>query len=210
MITPERIVYQTGAKEGKTVTFFHVDHTSRFALACSACHVEESCRTCHAAKPAENAALVTRRTPPGRTQLQAHARCATCHARDACAKCHSSAPPRTARFDHARVTGWALNRFHAPLACKQCHTMPAPPLIAPLRTTVSVDCEGCHKGWQKTFDHGKTGLALDEVHAGVDCVSCHADTSFRARPTCAGGCHTDKSYPAQKPGKVVPRAAAGR
>jgi len=34
--------------------------------------------------------------------------------------------PRTIGFDHGRRTGFALNRFHAPLQCKQCHTRQGP------------------------------------------------------------------------------------
>jgi hypothetical protein len=201
VVAPTRIVYETAAKEGKTVTFFHADHTDRFALACASCHVNETCRTCHSGKPAgaATATLLTRKTASGTTQARAHEKCAGCHAKDACATCHTSKEPRTASFDHALRTGWPLNRFHAPLACKQCHTTPAP------YTALKSDCESCHAGWQKKFEHARTGLALDDVHAGVECASCHEDKTFRAKPVC-GSCHTDKAWPAQKPGKVVGRA----
>lgn len=192
---PQRIVYETGAKEGKSVTFFHADHTQRFALACAACHQQQACRACHDSKRAgsENAVL-TVKTAAGLTDDQAHARCTACHARDACATCHKGMPTPTIGFDHGRRTGFALNRFHAPLACKQCHT------TSGVYARVAADCESCHKGWQAKFDHARTGLALDDQHAGTDCTGCHEDKTFRAPPTCTS-CHTDKTWPANKPGK---------
>ncbi len=201
-VAPTRIVYQTGAREGDLVTFFHAEHTGRFALACAACHQEQTCRTCHTARPAATAdpSSLTRRAALGRTAAQAHARCSACHAVTGCTTCHAARAATAARFDHARRTGWALNRFHAPLDCRQCHTAPGK-LTAP-----STDCESCHKGWQTRFDHRKAGLVLDDVHAGVECAGCHEDATFRARPVC-GGCHTDKAWPAQKPGRPVGRAA---
>ena len=200
---PVQVVYETRSMEGKTVTFFHKDHTDRFALPCADCHRQESCATCHGVKAAGGGALtfVSRRTRPGATHDEAHARCASCHAADACATCHTGTAVRTAGFDHKTRTGWALNRFHATLACQQCHTAPGK------FVRLNADCEGCHKGCQAKFDHARTGLALDELHAGADCVSCHEDKQFIASPTC-GGCHTDKSYPAQKPGKRVAGRAA--
>lgn len=198
---PERVIYETSAKEGKSVTFFHADHVKRFALACADCHQQESCRACHdRARRGTDAALVVRQTAKGLTDEQAHARCTTCHANAACATCHKGMPTPTIGFDHGRRTGFALNRFHAPLACKRCHT------AAGAYARVAADCESCHKGWQAKFDHARTGLALDDQHAGTDCVGCHEDKTFRAKPTCTS-CHTDKSWPAQQPGKRVAAAA---
>lgn len=201
---PDRIIYETGAKEGKTVTFFHADHTGRFALACAQCHQQESCRGCHDRKRVggDNAVL-NRRTAKGITEDQAHERCATCHAKDECSTCHKGMSPRTIGYDHGRRTGFPLTGVHAPLECKACHTAPGD------YRRVSPDCESCHKGWQTKFDHAKAGLALDEQHRDLDCSSCHEDKTFRAKPVCAS-CHDDKAWPAQKPGKVIPRPAAPR
>jgi hypothetical protein len=198
---PERVIYETGAREGKSVTFFHADHTGRFALACADCHQQQACRACHdRTRSGAGNAVLTRQTAKGLTDEQAHARCTTCHAKDACATCHKGMPTPTIGFDHGRRTGFALNRFHAPLTCKQCHTSPG------AFARVNADCESCHKGWQEKFDHAHTGLALDEQHKDAGCASCHADKKFTAPPTC-GGCHTDKSWPAQMPGKRVAGAA---
>jgi len=198
-VTPERIVYETGAKEGKTVTFFHKTHIDRFGLACAECHRQESCAGCHdRRKTGGDRSVLTRTTAAGLTDEQAHARCATCHARSECATCHKGMATPSIGFDHGRRTGFALNRFHAVLTCKQCHT------AAGGYARLNPDCESCHKGWQAKFNHAKTGLALDEQHKDFDCSSCHEDKTFRAKPVCTG-CHTDKAWPAQKPGQSAPK-----
>lgn len=202
-VAPERVVYETGAKEGKTVTFFHTDHTKRFALGCADCHQQQSCATCHDRKRALGAAVITRQTAKGLSDEQAHERCATCHAKDECAVCHKGMPARTIGFDHGRRTGFPLNTFHAALDCKTCHTAPG------AYTRVKSDCEGCHKGWQAKFDHAKTGVALDEQHKDLECASCHEDKAFSAKPVCKS-CHDDKAWPAQRPGKVTPRGGGTR
>ncbi len=203
-VAPDRVIFQTAAKEGKAVTFFHKTHVDRFALACADCHRQESCAGCHDRRKAVgDRSVLTRKTAPGLTDEQAHARCSTCHANDACSTCHAGMPTRTLAFDHGRRTGFALNRFHAPLACKACH--PAPGAY----TRVKADCEACHKGWQAKFDHAKTGLTLDEQHKDFECTSCHEDKTFRAKPVCAS-CHADKSWPAQKPGQSAARPKSGR
>jgi hypothetical protein len=196
---PERIVYETKAQQGKAVTFFHRDHTERFALACTECHVQESCGACHdRQRIAASQPVLTRQTREGLTEEQAHERCANCHTTDACGTCHKGMPSRALAFDHGRRTGFTLNRFHAQLACRSCHKG------AGAYRSLATDCESCHRGWQKTFDHARAGLQLDEQHKDLDCVSCHEDKTFRAKPACAG-CHDDKAWPAHKPGKSVPR-----
>ncbi len=201
---PERIVYETNAKQGKSVTFFHKDHTDRFALACADCHQNQSCGACHDAKRvAASQPVLNRVTKAGMTEEQAHERCANCHTTDACATCHKGMPSRSIGFDHGRRTGFTLNRFHAQLDCKSCHKAPG------AYKSISADCESCHKGWQAKFRHTRTGLDLDEQHKDLDCVSCHEDKTFRAKPTCAS-CHDDKTWPAQKPGKAVSRVTPKR
>lgn len=198
---PERVVYQTRTVEGKTVTFFHNDHVNRFGLACASCHQQETCATCHRVKPGSPAAttIAGRPAAKSRTAAEAHARCSACHTLTGrCATCHAGTEAKAVGFDHKARTGWALNRFHAPLACVACHTTPGK------FTAHSTDCASCHKNWQAVFDHKKTGLALDETHVTLDCVSCHEDKTFTAAPVCSS-CHADKSYPADKPGKKVAR-----
>jgi hypothetical protein len=198
-VAPGKLVYQTPAEAGSTVTFRHDQHTQLFGLSCAECHQQESCASCHAGGQGagtKKPSAAPERLQAPRTQAETHARCAACHGSDKCSRCHTDQPVREVAFDHRARAGWALNRFHARLACQQCHR--APGKFARL----SADCESCHKDWQKKFDHGKTGLALDELHLGLDCASCHRDTAFARAPACAD-CHTDKAYPRDKPGKRV-------
>ena len=195
-VPPARVVYQTPAARGRTVTFFHDEHVERFGLACGDCHQGASCAACHRA-PVPTATELARSGPAGRPDSVVHASCSTCHEIKGCATCHRDQPRRVPAFDHRVRTGWALNRFHAPLACKACHG--AAGAFGPLDR----DCESCHAGWQKRFTHQQVGLELDELHGGLECASCHPDATFSARPAC-GECHDDLSYPAKRPGKSVP------
>lgn len=197
-VLPATLVYETKAPEGRFVTFGHRRHANTFGLACAECHRRETCEACHgtpntATRIVRAASHATERP----TADEAHARCAACHAREACGACHAGRPAQDSAFDHRARTGWALNRFHRSLACQGCHPGPARP------TRVSADCKSCHKEWQKTFVHAKAGIVLDDLHSGVDCVSCHSDKTFASPPAC-GECHTDKAWPADKPGKIVP------
>jgi hypothetical protein len=192
-VAPTRLVYQTTAAAGRTVTFFHNEHVQRFGLDCADCHQGTTCGSCHGVAAT---AAAPPPAPAARTEAEAHVRCAGCHQTDRCTTCHSDRGPRTAGFDHRARTGWALNRFHASLPCGRCHGE------AGTFEKVSADCEACHAGWQQRFRHGKTGLELDETHAGADCASCHPDQTFRAAPACKD-CHEDMSYPAARPGKAV-------
>jgi len=83
------------------------------------------------------------------------------------------------------------------MACKACHG--AAGAFGP----VNRDCESCHAGWQQRFSHQQVGLELDELHGELECVSCHSDATFSARPGCRE-CHEDFTYPAKRPGKSVP------
>ncbi len=88
---PARVVYETTAAEGKTVTFFHNDHAQRFGLECADCHQQEACATCHGAKAARagrsgdadaadapGSPPAPRRTRAARPATRT-AECATCH-----------------------------------------------------------------------------------------------------------------------------------
>ncbi len=196
-VLPKQITYQTTAAEGKLVSFRHDDHVKRFGLACADCHKQQTCASCHAQAQAR-----PRQKAP-RSVAESHQRCSSCHAIATCSACHSNTAARSAGYDHRARTGWRLNRFHATLGCRQCHT------ASGAFTRLDPGCESCHKGWQKGFDHRKTGFVLDELHAEVDCVSCHTDKTFDAPPSCVE-CHADKSYPRELPGKRVARTGTRR
>ncbi len=97
--------------------------------------------------------------------------CASCHAPDdvhrgergeRCAECHSESTWKSATFDHAKQTGFALLGAHAPLACAACHR------TGQLKDPVPKDCRGCHLG--------------QDAHAGRfgnDCATCHANTAWK-------------------------------
>ena len=98
-------------------------------------------------------------------------RCVDCHAPDDvhknsrgddCAKCHTVRTWKTAKYDHAKETGFALNDAHANIECTACHT------TGNYKDKVPKDCHGCH-------------LAQDS-HAGrfgAKCESCHSEAKWK-------------------------------
>lgn len=156
----------------------HYDQGGRIQK-CAACHSPERARA-DLGKPDAKGAM--------------HRLCVDCHRQWSgstdCAGCHGAKAPSP----HKASAAWMSNRFHGRLECGRCHEAPGQ------FKKVSKDCESCHKGWQKKFDHQKTGLVLDETHAALGCADCHADAAFSAPPACAA-CH-EKSYPKDKPGKI--------
>jgi Zn finger protein HypA/HybF involved in hydrogenase expression len=46
-------------------------------------------------------------------------------------------------------------------------------------------------------------LILDEVHVEFECENCHQEPTYRIKS--CDNCHDDKSYPKDKPGKVIKR-----
>ena len=141
--------------------------------------------------------------------------CASCHTPDdvhhgergtKCGDCHSTAGWKTAKFDHAKETGFALEGVHARIDCQECHRS------GNLKDKLPRDCYGCHRGqdahaerlgidcakchdnekWQTpTFDHTRdTKWPLEGRHAKVDCHACHtASTVTQKLPTDCIGCH---------------------
>ncbi len=185
---PTRLVLDTSFDDGKIVTFYHDDHTDRFGLACSACHSGERCAGCH--KPSGGLAKQVAREVGG------HERCSPCHSVDEnCSRCHDKGP--RPGFNHARRARFNLGRYHSTLACAQCHKARSD------YKGLSGNCATCHEEWKTgSFDHSVTGLKLDEIHAEVDCASCHEEKDFARKPTCKS-CHEDKSYPDTSPGTKV-------
>lgn len=183
---PDRQLWETEEyEEGTKVTFFHKNHVELFGIACTECHRGESCRNCHD-KGEPHFKFV-------RDADAFHEMCNQCHAKRSCDWCHRT--EEIAAFTHDQ-TGWPLNRYHRPLRCQQCH-----------KTTgkfsgLSRKCDVCHKSWgPETFNHGKvTGVALDDIHAEMDCGDCHENRDFSRKPTCEA-CHDDgRSYPTSRPG----------
>jgi len=195
---PTKVSYATRNQDGSFVTFFHDDHATRFGLECINCHQQEGCVRCHDVNKTRADDSKVREVKTQLSMEQLHEPCFTCHGSDKCEACHVAKP--MAAFDHARSSGWALNRFHRDLSCQKCHG------DKKRFTKVDTKCTTCHKGWTPaSFKHQITGLRLDASHSGLDCESCHAEMNFAAAPSCAG-CHDDKSYPAARPGTMISRA----
>lgn len=161
----------------RQVRFDHA--TTRFPL--RGAHAQVACGACHIAGR-------YRATPQS---------CGACHAPDdvhrgsrgeKCADCHTETTWKTARFDHARQTGFALLGAHATLDCAGCHRSATfddkPPrgCVGCHRSDdahaarFGEDCASCHgnEQWrQVAFDHARTHFALTGRHARVDCHACH-------------------------------------
>jgi hypothetical protein len=186
---PERIQYETpNAPDGKIVTFYHVDHTNLFGLSCESCHSNESCNKCHAIEKSKNI---------NKDVKEKHAICSKCHdTNSSCNFCHSNKVQ--AGFDHKLVTGFDLNKFHSKLQCNRCHVTNGQ------FTGLKNDCKSCHGEFTwENFNHKATGLILNETHSELECENCHKQPNY-ANPTCED-CHDDKSFPKDKPGKLVKR-----
>lgn len=193
VLEPTKIVFETNTDKGKFVTFFHNDHTKKFGIACINCHKQESCIKCHDVSKKSNADIT--KISSTKNLDEKHKKCFTCHKDDNCTTCHKNQV--TEPFDHAKQTGWALNRFHINLTCSKCHGDKMP------YKKLNNNCTSCHTNWSnETFKHSLTGLELNETHAELSCEDCHIDRNFAVKPSC-DNCHENYSFPKQKPGKLV-------
>ncbi|MCA9736992.1 MAG: cytochrome c3 family protein [Gemmatimonadetes bacterium] len=115
-----------------------------------------------------------------------------------CTGCHDQAAWLPTRFDlfrHDAETVFPLEGAHRAVDCAGCHTLDpaAPHLRFDLDARECVDCHAaddphqgqftgracteCHEVTSfgvRSFDHGRTGYALDGAHEGVPCAGCHA------------------------------------
>ena len=194
ILEPTKLVYQTNSDKGKLVTFYHNDHTKKFGITCTTCHKQESCLKCH------DVNKVSKDKPKSvgtkKTFEDQHKNCVSCHSKsENCNQCHND--KTLDPFDHAKKTGWTLNKFHINLSCVKCHGSSIP------YKKLDNNCSSCHQGWNsETFKHSVTGLQLDEMHSELGCEDCHIENNFAKKPSC-DGCHEDFSFPKQKPGKLV-------
>lgn len=191
---PTLITYKTNSDEGKLVSFYHDDHTKKFALNCISCHKQESCTKCHDKRKTSDNKI--KQISTKRTFEQQHKNCISCHSKNEdCSGCHSNKALEP--FDHGKKTGWDLGKHHTKLACSKCHGAKLP------YKKVDSKCIGCHGEWTKeNFKHLVTGLQLDETHLELECEDCHAEKNYSAKPSC-DGCHEGYVYPKQKPGKMI-------
>jgi hypothetical protein len=152
--------------------------------------------------------------------------CVSCHAPDdvhrgdrgpKCGNCHATTGWKTAKFDHKKETGFALEGAHASIDCQDCHRS------GNLKEKIPKDCFGCHQGqdshaarlgtqceqchgsekWRPTtFDHTRDGhWELTGRHQKVACHTCHtAAVAEQKLPTDCASCHRASDVHAGKLG----------
>jgi hypothetical protein len=131
-----------------------------------------------------------------------------------CTLCHLEGDWSTLRpdfqFDHAQVTGVALEGAHAAAQCLRCHNDRGPVQAFAQRGCVgchddvhqgvrSTGCDQCHgqEDWQVDEDrlvHARTRFALIGPHASAACRDCHVGINagvLEPLDTSCESCHTD-------------------
>ncbi len=182
-------------------TYGHTFAHTAYAL--TGKHAGAGCASCHKGSTTL-AALRTTSTA-----------CQTCHGKNdvhqgrlgqSCATCHTADGWAGAQLNHTTQTTFPLTGKHAGVACESCHVNRQ---WTGLGTTCAAchakddphqgkfgsDCASCHNtsDWkQATFDHAKTGFALTQAHANVDCAKCHQNDRFAGTPTNCAGCHASQ------------------
>ncbi len=179
---PKKFTYRVDFDEGPVVTFHHQAHARQYGVKCQECHKKESCQNCHGVH---------------KRREVTHENCVSCHEKDIddnCSLCHGA--KEKPAFDHGKITGWALNKYHQKLACTACHkTKPYKKL--------NTRCTACHTNFRHgKFNHKVTGLILNETHSEFECELCHINRNFVKKPQCSE-CHDDYTFPKQKPGKLL-------
>jgi hypothetical protein len=125
-----------------------------------------------------------------------------------CATCHTVERFLPSRFgvdDHQR-TKFPLAGAHLAVPCNGCHTRKEKVVQFRLRSAACSDCHrdphrgetarfgactSCHRleAWSRvSFDHARTGFALEGAHARVRCAACHAN-GFKGVPRQCAACH---------------------
>ncbi len=176
---PDKAVYNIpDLEDTPVVTFHHKMHAETFGLKCAECHRQESCSRCH--DPEAHHA---------RKREDPHQDCAQCHQPELdsdCTYCHKERET-PAVFDHALLTGHALEAWHGSVGCRQCH--PGERRFTP----AAAACEVCHPvDWSPAdgeFDHALTSQPLDELHQAAGCQDCHSEGM--GKPASCDTCHDD-------------------
>jgi len=186
------------------------EHQNRFPLL--GAHALLDCASCH-----KSAAVGQFRGLP--TQ------CYACHAADfqqaqpnhvsagfptGCEQCHGMNNWLGAKFDHLKMTGFALQGAHAlldcsachiggrfqgtPAACVGCHLPDYQGATNPNHVALAFPqtCQTCHSttAWQPaTFDHSAVGFPLTGAHQTLQCASCHTNGNFNLTSTACISCH---------------------
>ncbi len=180
-------------------SFFDHNRDSRFVL--RRAHKKVQCKGCH-----KDEKFVT--APP--------TTCQKCHSGDdrskghrgrfgqRCQDCHTESNWKTVRFNHKRVTRYALLGKHRKLSCTKCHSGRL------YEDKVKASCNFCHKGddvhkgelgtacelchiendWKESiFDHSDSRFRLQGKHRDTACTECHNNGRFRNVGTGCIDCH---------------------
>ncbi len=187
------------------------DHQNRFPLV--GAHAMLQCDDCH-----KNAAV-------GQFTGLSTA-CYSCHQKDfltpvldhvsagfptTCESCHTMDSWFNAKFDHLKMTGYALTGAHTtlpctachlnnifkgtPAACYACHTKDFVNTNNPPHVQIGLphDCSTCHSttSWLNAqFDHTLYAhYPLTGMHATVACAQCHTNNNYTSTPTDCYACH---------------------
>ena len=187
------------------------DHDNRFPLV--GAHRTLDCDSCH------------RGAAVGQFQGLS-TQCYSCHAKDyqatngpshvatgfptSCEQCHSMDSWVGAKFDHLKLTGFALTGAHTGLDCSACHVGgqfkgTAATCVGchmkdfqgtnnPNHVSLAFPqtCQSCHNttAWQPAnFDHNSIGFPLTGAHASLQCSQCHTNNNYNLTSTQCVSCH---------------------
>jgi hypothetical protein len=127
-----------------------------------------------------------------------------------CEQCHTINTWLGAKFDHLRITGFALTGMHASLDCTACHVggkyqgTPATCVGCHLpdyqkasnpnhvALGLPQNCGECHgtSAWQPAnFNHDSVGFPLTGGHAKLQCEQCHTSGNFNLTTKACVSCH---------------------
>jgi len=127
-----------------------------------------------------------------------------------CEQCHTINSWLGAKFDHLKMTGFALTGMHATLDCTACHAggkyqgTPATCIGCHLPDFQKASnpnhvalglpqtCQECHttSAWQPAnFNHDSVGFPLTGGHAKLQCDQCHVGGNFNLTSTACVSCH---------------------
>lgn len=178
-----------------TASFF--DHARQTGFALTQGHASLACDSCHL---------------PGTPVSQASSECSSCHSKDDvhegnngsdCASCHTVASWQASTFDHAGMSGFALQGAHTQLTCDSCHigavSDPLPTTCAGCHTEdphegqLSERCASCHNNdswvFNVRFDHALSSFPLLGAHSDLICLDCHLNPRFHDADAQCSSCH---------------------
>src|SRR5919198_177042 len=205
--------FETPNRSFHNATAFRLEGKHQ-TVACESCHLKgqfsgtpKTCYECH---------WIRRKDDRFQTRLGTQ-----------CETCHRPTSWTAVRWDHAAMTGMALNADHRLMACESCHRgadvrsgavncvschrkdYDAARNPAHAAAGFPVTCESCHGASDVTwltksgggFSHAAV-FPLAGMHATVSCVACHRNNVYRGTSRECVGCHLPNYNSAQNPNHV--------